>query len=175
MFATLFTDESARECTFCNVLISNGHLKRHIVGKHRDEAQVKRAVQLPLKEQHNAFNNMRKEGIMSFNRNVLSSSEAGGVLQREYGSGTEADTILCTTCEAFFSKKACYKHRASCTPEPSNKATAPSISKPLHPSIITIKKQWNTLISSSNAISRRGTGRLQEKPCRRSLPKRRPY
>ena len=83
---------------------------------------------------------------MSFNRNVLSSSEAGGVLQREYGSGTEADTILCTTCEAFFSKKAFYKHRASCTPEPSNKATAPSISKPLHPSIITIKN--NGILSS---------------------------
>ena len=46
-------------------------LRNHLETKHKQEPEVKEAFLLPKEERNNAFDNLRKKGILKFNLNVM--------------------------------------------------------------------------------------------------------
>ena len=89
-------------------------LTRHLSTVHRAEDRVKAALQLPQKARNAAFNQLKKDGINSYN--VTEAGLQQPVLQCERsctGRGV-ADLTVCPNCSGFFSRKCYYKHKRNC-------------------------------------------------------------
>jgi integrase len=94
------------------------HFVRHLIGKHGKEDKVLAALQLPPgKGRTAAFNNVKKEGILAHNQEVLSKGDDTR-LQREYSTSKSSqnpeDMRMCGNCQGFYAAKHLYKHKQDC-------------------------------------------------------------
>lgn len=104
----------SRPCVFCGQLQSK--LKRHLLRKHKDEEQVKAALELPGPEQKRAFDALKKEGI--FHKNIQIQEGLGDLL-RERNQG-DKQVVMCSGCKGFFGVERICKHKKYSCPHSSN-------------------------------------------------------
>ncbi|XP_070177564.1 nucleolar protein dao-5-like [Littorina saxatilis] len=101
-----------RPCLFCGVLQT--HIVRHLKRKHCDEDAVSSALKLKTKQdQHEAFEKIRKLGILHANQ--IAASSGGDLYHRERRQGTDRTIVMCSTCNGFYSEKNIWKHKKRCT------------------------------------------------------------
>ena len=100
-----------RPCYYCG--LEQAQLVRHLKRKHKTEEAVVAALELPKAEQKQAFERIRKEGILKLN---IINMEKGQSLVRErrQGSSNDADVRMCNGCNGFFDKKSIYRHKKRC-------------------------------------------------------------
>ena len=107
----------SRPCFFCGIFQTK--LTRHLKTKHKDETEIKRILQLPIKQQTKEFNNLRKEGIYCHNLKMLQSGHSTENLEmeRRKRNSTKAKKKLkmCTLCKAFLDTNYFFEHRKRCT------------------------------------------------------------
>ncbi|XP_069121058.1 myosin heavy chain, skeletal muscle-like isoform X4 [Argopecten irradians] len=107
-----------RPCLYCG--IKQSKLTRHLKTKHSDEERIKAILDLPIPLQHNAFDQIKKEGILKANKDImknatLSKEELKKNLIRERRQGEEVcDLSLCSLCNGFFAAKTIHKHKQNC-------------------------------------------------------------
>ena len=104
-----------RPCPYCNAFKSD--LTDHIKRKHKHEDNVQRALSLPDSLRIKAFRQLKKEGIMKANMQLLKSEKTESVdLLRERKSKLQSTgrLVYCSECHGFISSKQFYKHRKNC-------------------------------------------------------------
>ena len=69
-----------RPCFFCKK--HQSRLKRHILGKHKDEPLVRPLLKLSDKDQDRQIALMRKQGIRDYNLELLKSNETDFMRER---------------------------------------------------------------------------------------------
>ncbi|XP_061166803.1 uncharacterized protein LOC133175710 [Saccostrea echinata] len=102
-----------RPCPFCGEM--KGRLTDHLKAKHKNEEQVKNALQLPKHLRNRAFDEMKKEGIFKANSEMIKSGDLEvSKLIRERNQGNPSSLKMCSVCKGFFNAKVIYKHKRTC-------------------------------------------------------------
>ena len=111
-----------RPCPYCHAYKSD--LSDHIIRKHADEEVVKRALTLPRYERIRAFRQLKKEGIMKANMQILRSSneESVKILRERQPQSKQTGkvednqrpVVYCSECHGFVSSKYFARHRKNC-------------------------------------------------------------
>lgn len=99
-----------RYCIFCQKLSSK--LSRHIAKCHKDHERVKNALKMEKRKRIDAFEAMKKEGIVKYNQ-IEAKKESpkfqGQRMLRKY-----TDRYKCSVCNAFVSKRFFSYHKRYC-------------------------------------------------------------
>jgi hypothetical protein len=101
----------ARPCPFCSIPQTNS--TRHILSKHKDNERVKLAAELSASERNKAFSDMKKEGILAYNKEQMKN---GGQYAREKRQNSLEPMVLvmCDTCSGFVARSYFARHRKVC-------------------------------------------------------------
>ncbi|XP_071823328.1 uncharacterized protein [Apostichopus japonicus] len=100
-----------RMCPFCGKYFKET-LTRHLKLVHKDEEQVKRALELPKKERVEAFALMRKEGILQ--ANILQMKVDNPKYETQRRAATENPLVICGLCKGFYATRYFGRHKAIC-------------------------------------------------------------
>ncbi|XP_062606599.1 uncharacterized protein LOC134268369 isoform X2 [Saccostrea cucullata] len=116
-----------RPCPFCGEM--KGRLTDHLKAKHKNEEQVKNALQLPKYLRDRAFDEMKKEGIFKANTEMIKSGDFDvSKLIRERNQGDPSSLKMCSVCKGFFNAKVIYKHKRTCVAAEGSTASPSSLS-----------------------------------------------
>ena len=102
-----------RPCVFCETMQTNLH--RHFLLKHKDEAAVKEAMQLPSQDRLEAFAKLRKDGIAKYNKKEMKTEKPTYVCERSRSQGQKL--VQCGKCHGYYSKTYFARHRKLCISE----------------------------------------------------------
>ena len=105
-----------RPCNFCGQMQTN--LTRHIKVVHRKEEAVVRASHLPFDDRRKFFANLRKTGILSYNKKQMQCHKPS--YARERHRTTNGDLVMCGECSGFYGKKYFRRHRKKCSADRCN-------------------------------------------------------
>ena len=108
----------ARPCPLCEKMLPR--LSRHIMTVHRDCDQVKKIMGLPSKARDLHLRQMRRQGILKFNKKQLLTDSP--CLQRERRRKKNSEMAMCNHCCGFFARKHFWRHKITCR---SDTATEP--------------------------------------------------
>ena len=103
--------KTKRPSYYCG--LEQAQLVRHLKRKHKTEEAVVAALVLPKAEQKQAFERIRKEGILKLNINNMEKGQSL-VRERRQGISNDADVGMCNGCNRFFDKKSIYRHKKRC-------------------------------------------------------------
>ncbi|XP_071823694.1 uncharacterized protein [Apostichopus japonicus] len=101
----------SRKCPFCGKYYQE-KLTRHIKLVHKDEEQVKRALELPQRKREKTFALMRKEGILQANQLQMKVDNPKYEVERR--TATENPLVICGLCKGFYSTRFFFRHKAIC-------------------------------------------------------------
>jgi hypothetical protein len=109
----------SRPCLFCGKFQTN--LRRHILLKHNKEENVKRTCELPKKDQDECFEQMRKEGIMKYNKEEMRKQQPIYERERAVDRGADAldaeEIVACGKCSGIYARKYFGRHKNRCIAE----------------------------------------------------------
>ena len=103
----------ARPCPFCEKMLPR--LSRHIQTVHKDKQEVKQACSLPIKDRNNMLKQLKRDGILKFNKKQLMSGTPA--LMRERHRKFDSEIAMCNYCSGFFSRKHFWRHKVRCRGE----------------------------------------------------------
>jgi hypothetical protein len=109
-----------RPCLYCGKMETN--LNRHLNDKHSEEDGVKRALKLPFRDKCAAIANLRKEGILKYNKDQM--KEVNPSYLRERGGTADDSLVVCNLCSGFYSKKYFARHSKTCQADRSSRPQA---------------------------------------------------
>ena len=101
-------------------------LSLHISRKHRQEEDVSKALELPKKKRLGAFASFKRSGIKM--HNIKETAKTNPSYQKERKFNGNELPIMCSTCQAFISKRSISRHAKSCNK--SFKIDLPILSSP---------------------------------------------
>ena len=103
-----------RPCFFCKK--HQSRLKRHILGKHKDEPLVRPLLKLSDTDQDRQIALMRKQGIRDYNMELLKSNETDFMRERRnLMSKLDQDLpVMCSGCKGFYAKSFKARHQLNC-------------------------------------------------------------
>lgn len=99
-----------RYCIFCQEHYA--YLRRHIKLKHKDVPEVVEALEMAKEEQTLAFQKFRRLGIFEVNK--LEAEKENPKFERERRGRIHKETIYCSHCLMFTSRRFFFKHQRSC-------------------------------------------------------------
>ena len=99
-----------RPCVFCGKFQTN--LNRHLSTQHSNQPAVEHALKLPFEERCIAISNLRKDGIMKYNKTQM--KVEGHAYERERSRTNDDHLVLCNGCNGFYSKKYFARHSKQC-------------------------------------------------------------
>ena len=95
-----------RPCLFCKT--NQTKLKRHILGRHKDEALVKPLLDMNAKEQDRQIAQLRKQAIRKFNIEMINHGETCFMRERrslKNNKNSESNMpVMCSGCKGFYCK-----------------------------------------------------------------------
>lgn len=103
-------------CFFCEKLFK-GKIRRHLEGRHRDEAEVTRVMMLTSEEERSkGFSALGKRGNFKHNSKVFSANKGSLIVSRRPSkqSHSAEDYLPCKRCYALFLKGDLWRHTARC-------------------------------------------------------------
>ena len=103
-----------RPCPYC--LVFKSALSNHLQRKHKDEEAVKRALSLPRQQKIRCLANLKKDGIMKANMQILKKGkkEKGKLIRERKPKSAESKLVYCSECHAFLSSKYFFNHKKLC-------------------------------------------------------------
>ena len=101
-----------RPCLFCPSGKLQSALTRHLKLAHKNEPAVIKAMSLPRREQINAFDNLRKQGIFQHNQKEFS-KETPSYIRERIGGDTD-ELVICTSCKGCYCKRYKARHQLHC-------------------------------------------------------------
>ncbi len=104
--------DQPRPCPFCMTLQT--HLKRHLFRAHSDKKEIEEIMKLTPRKQKLSINKIRKEGILKVNLTLAMDKNAILLCQKR-GKAIRAikDSVTCSICKGFYSRKTYKKHHCS--------------------------------------------------------------
>ena len=108
-----------RPCLYCGIFQSS--LTRHMKAVHKNEEEVKAAMQLPIKDSHQAFNLLKRKGYHNYNLNKMKEDDFDLkelIKERQPRKEREEDEmenrVICSTCKGLFVKDHLKSHKNKC-------------------------------------------------------------
>jgi len=114
----------ARPCPFCEKMLPR--LSRHIQAVHKDRQEVKQACQLPSKDRNKMLKQLKRDGILQFNKKQLITGSP--TLMRERSRKSDSELAMCNYCSGFFSRKHFWRHKVQCRGESTTMPTGIPVS-----------------------------------------------
>ena len=100
----------ARPCPFCSKTLP--HLSRHLKTVHKDRDEVKKAWSLPPKYRNRCLCQLKRQGIMQYNKQQLLTQSLQ--LLRERRRKHNSELAMCTRCNGFFARRHFWRHKMNC-------------------------------------------------------------
>jgi chorismate mutase len=94
---------------YCESIVHDGKLKRHIKRKHKSKQEVQDILKEPKSIQDIFFDKKRREGIYEFNVNLL--AEGKEAKMRERKPKYEDQLRVCLDCNGYYSNRYFFKHK----------------------------------------------------------------
>lgn len=103
-----------RLCYFCKK--HQNRLRRHTLGKLKDEPLVKPLLKLGEKDQDHQIALMRKQGIQDYNMELLKRNETDFMRERRNLTNTldQDFPVMCSECKGFYAKSFKARHQLNC-------------------------------------------------------------
>ena len=101
-----------RPCLFCPSGKLQSALTRHLKLAHKNEPAVIKAMSLPRREQINAFDALRKQGIFQHNQKEFVKETPSYIRERKGGDADEL--VICASCKGCYCKGYKARHQLHC-------------------------------------------------------------
>ena len=100
-------------------MISHSKLTRHLSGVHKDNPDVRSALDKPRRERVKIFKSFRKQGMHDFNLKQINSGENHFLRERKPKSdkiiqGSLVQGVVCSKCKGLYSKGYKFRHQLIC-------------------------------------------------------------
>ena len=103
-----------RPCVYCGKFQTK--LRRHLVLIHSSEVAVSNAMkQVSKRDKDNAFNSIKKNGILEENKKVIKSGTGALLCERNQEKLSNEQMVMCGHCKGFYAKAYFFGHRQTCS------------------------------------------------------------